>query len=300
MMKAAILIPVYNNLDFTKKSVVGLLEVQKETINGEIKIIVIDDGSSDGTYQWLKQNTPQIEVLQGNGNLWWSGAINMGAKYAIEKLNVDYIVLWNNDISFDENYFKNLFDLVDKTNRNTIIGSKILVKEKPDYVWSMGGRFNPRNGKYDMYGYYQKDGEQYKQVKNVDWLTGMGTIIPAEIVKKISYWNEKAFPQYHGDSDFTYRAKLAGYNIIVNPALILYNNTRTSGVEHRGSFKQLLRLTTDIKSKSNLSKNLKFYGLYSKSYLAYFALFKHYFKIFGGFFKWKLLNLAGVKKKHIA
>ncbi len=295
-MKVAILIPVHNHIEFTLQALSALGPV----VNNEINVVVIDDGSVDGTYELIKSGFPKTIVLKGDGNLWWSGAVNAGAKYAIDKLGADFILLWNNDITFEKDYFQKLRHILDNTDNQTIIGSKIYVKEKPELIWSMGGVFNPNNGKYHMIGYYQNDSEKYNKTAQVDWLTGMGTIVPTHIINKIGGWDEKNFPLYHGDSDFTYRAKLQGYSIIVNPDLKIYNNVINSGIEHNGNMKQLFKLVTDIKSKANFKRYYIFYKKYSKSKIAYYPLFILYFKLFAGFFKWKILKFIGLKKKKVA
>ncbi len=177
-----------------------------------------------------------------------------------------------------------------------IIGSKIYVAGSPDIVWSAGGYFNIRTGKGYMYGYFEPDSEELNQIRKVDWLTGMGTVVPRKVVEKIGYWDSENFPQYHGDSDFTFRAKLEGFDVKIYPSLKLYNHVESSGIEHQGSLKSVYRLLTDIRSKSNLSKNLLFYRKYVKSPLAYLPLIWFYIKIFGGFIKWKLLGLIGLGK----
>ncbi|HEX3008564.1 MAG TPA: glycosyltransferase family 2 protein [Bacteroidales bacterium] len=299
-MKIAVLLPVHNHLELTVKALHELKRVVQE-YTGIIELVVIDDGSTDGTYDYVSRNYSFAHIIKGDGNMWWSGAINVGARYAIEKLQADYLVLWNNDISYKPDYFEKIVETIPTLGLEgkEIIGSKILVYERPDLVWSMGGCFNPINGKYKMYGYYQNDSEKYKQMTPVDWLTGMGTIVPRKVIETIGYWDNVNFPQYHGDSDFTYRAKLKGFSIIVHPELIIYNKVGNSGIQHNGSFKQLMRMMTDLRSKTNFSKNLKFYKLYARSVRAYYPLFVSYMKIFGGYFKWKLLKLAGIKKKVI-
>jgi GT2 family glycosyltransferase len=296
-MEFAVLLPVYNHLDYTQLTLRELSIHLAEQPDASFHIVLIDDGSTDGTSQWVKSNYPDVTILSGDGNLWWSGAINMGARHAIESMHVDYLILWNNDIQIDTNYFSNLVKIVSELDDPTVIGSKVYVAEQKDMVWSMGGYFHPRSGKYDMYGFFKKDSEEYSSVCEADWLTGMGTIVPKEVVERIGYWDDVNFPQYHGDGDFTYRAKLAGYKILVYPSLKMYNHVGNSGVTHEGSFKKLIRLLTDIRSKTNLKKNLKFYRLYAKSPRAYLPLVWLYIQIFGGFFKWKLLNFIGFKKK---
>lgn len=296
-MEYAILIPVFNHLDLTSKMLDNLASILDKTEEGRFHVIVIDDGSTDGTAAWVEEHHPEVILLKGDGNLWWSGGINMGAAYALDELKVDYLVLWNNDVNIREDYFNNMVRLVSETEMPAILGSKVYVEGEPGMVWTMGGYFNPRNGKYDMYAYYEKDCEEFRKDRDVEWLHGMGTVIPAEVVRKIGYWNREEFPQYHGDSDFTYRAHLAGYRNILKHELHLYNIVENSGIEHEDNFRRMLSLITDTRSKVNLKKNLLFYRKYATSPLAYFRLFGLYFSIIGGFFKWKILGLFGIKKK---
>lgn len=258
--------------------------------------VLIDDGSKDGTAGWVRQNYPDVIILTGDGNLWWSGAINLGASYAIETLKADYLVLWNNDIEIDDDYFQELIRILSGSERPAIIGSKIYVAGSQDIVWSAGGYFNTKTGKGYMYGYFEPDSEELKMERSVDWLTGMGTVIPRKVVEQIGYWDNENFPQYHGDSDFTFRAKLEGIEVKIYPSLKLYNHVDNSGIEHQGSLKSLYRLLTDIRSKSNLSKNLLFYRKYVKSPFAYLPLIWLYLKIIGGFIKWNILGLLGLRK----
>ncbi|MCD4791107.1 MAG: hypothetical protein K8R37_14020, partial [Bacteroidales bacterium] len=141
------------------------------------------------------------------------------------------------------------------------------------------------------------DGDNFRQIVECDWLTGMGTITHKSVYNKIGMLDEKNFPQYYGDSDFIYRAKLNGYTIIVNPKLKIYNDTRSSGLKHDESFKKLIKSLFTVKSSFNIKKEYKFYKRYSKSYRAYLVLLYKYFKYVGGFLKWKILGLIGIKRK---
>ena len=299
MLKIALLIPIYNGLEYTKaclKSIHLFLD-KNSSQQANFSIVVIDDASTDGSYEWISSNYPSVHLLKGTGNLWWSGGINLGVRYAIDQLAADYILWWNNDIISDPNYFKNLIHVLENNETSTVIGSKIYLAQKENTVWSMGGLFDPYTGEKDMIGRGVPDSESFNEIVECDWLPGMGTVIHRSVYDKIGMLDEKNFPQYHGDSDFTYRAKLAGFNIIVNPTLKIYNDTRNSGLKHDESLKKLMQSLFSTKSNFNIRKNVLFYRKYVKSIKAYKVLFKNYFKYIGGFFKWKILGLLGVKRK---
>ena len=193
----------------------------------------------------------------------------------------------------DKDYFTNLIQILKGNDTNTIIGSKIYMKHDKDLVWSMGGYFDPYNGDKGMLGSGQRDSKEFQKVLSVDWLPGMGTIIHKSVYENIGFLDEKMFPQYHGDSDFTYSAKLNGCNIKVYPNLMIYNDLRHSGLKHQDSLNKLIQSLFSLKSNYNIKKDFQFYKRYAKSYRAYFVIVKKYFKYIGGFVKWNVIKIFG-------
>ncbi len=298
MLKVSIVIPIFNGLSFTKNCLNSFYHESTEISNNELEysIIIVDDGSTDGSAEWINENYPQVTVLSGNGNLWWSGGINMAVKYALSEFKVDYILWWNNDILPDKSYFYTLSEYLIKNNPNTIIGSKIYLAQNHEIVWSVGGEFNPVNGYKDMIGRGQPDSEAFSNITECDWLPGMGTVTHASVYQEIGFLDDVNFPQYHGDSDFTYRAKKHGFRIFVYPDLKLFNNTEHSGLKHNENFKMLNQSLFSIKSNFNIKKDFLFYRKHGQSYLAYRLLISKYFFYIGGFIKWKILGVFGINR----
>lgn len=296
----AILIPVHNGLGFTSKCLkqIYTLLADKPLITIAFHVIVIDDGSNDGTEEWVRINHPKTTILKGDGNLWWSGAINKGTSYALDELKCDYVIWWNNDISASPDYFKNLESIL-LENAPEIAGSKIYYAHDPTLVWSMGGIFNTRNGKKHMTGMNEQDGEQFNRIHFADWLPGMGTILHRSVVEKIGLLDNKNFPQYHGDSDFTFRARLSGYKIPVFPQLKIWNDKSNSGLLHRNNLNLLITSLKDIKSNYHIGKDILFYRMYSTSVMAYQTLIIKYCLYVGGFIKWRILSLLGIRKSRL-
>ena len=292
-MKVAVVFPIYNGLSFTKVCLDSLIDSKFEDSKIQLSIVVTDDGSTDGSFEWIKSHYPQVHVLKGNGNLWWTGGINKAIEYAIEKLETDYIIWWNNDIVADKDYFTNLAHILNSNDTNTIVGSKIYMKYDKNRLWSMGGYFDPYVGDKGMIGSGEPDGEDFNQVLSVDWLPGMGTITHKSIYNEIGFLDESVFPQYHGDSDYTYSAKLKGYKIIVYPNLKIYNDLSHSGLKHQDSFFKLVQSLFSLKSNYNIKKDMQFYHRHSNSSRAYLILVEKYVKYIGGFVKWKVKKIFG-------
>jgi GT2 family glycosyltransferase len=296
-LSLSIIIPVFNNLSYTRKCLQNLDILTAGIIDHKIFTVVVDDGSTDGTSEWIKDNHPEVYLLKGNGSLWWSGGINMGVRFALTDLKTDYILWWNNDILATDDYFKNLFEILKLNDDYSIIGSKIFILNK-NVIWGMGGKFDARKGTRFMYGEQAADSDQFKNPFEVDWFPGMGTTIHRSVFEKTGYLDEKNFPQYHGDSDFTFRAKKAGFKLIAHPSLVLYNDNTNTGLKHQGSFINLYKSLTSIKSNYNIKKDIQFFNIHARSPIAYKILLNKYLRYIGGFFKWKLLGTVGLKKSN--
>ena len=297
-MKVCITFPVFNGLAYTKNCLASLEKNTKKLnpVQFAIEIVIVDDGSTDGTSDWINMNYPKVHVLEGTGDLWWSGGIDKGIRYAFDQLKADYILWWNNDVIEDENYFTKLREVLNENEPATLIGAKIYLDETRTVIWSMGGIFNLKTGYKEMIGSGFEDGEQFQAPVECDWLTGMGSVIHKSVYERIGELDEKNFPQYHGDADFTLRAHKAGFTVKVDPRLKIYNDTSNSGLKHENSFLNLWKSLFSIKSNFNISKDFKFYKKHTVSMLAYRVVLKKYFTYIGGFFKWKLLQAFGITR----
>ncbi len=297
----SIIIPVFNTINFTKVCLKSLYDQMSHSgsLDADFKIVVVDDGSKDGTTSWIKEHYPSVYLLKGDGNLWWSGGINKGIDFALKEFHTNYILWWNNDIIPANGYFSKLVKLIKENDEDILIGSKVFVLHQ-NLIWGMGGKFDPAKGTRFMYGMQQKDCDTYQKPFEVDWFPGMGTIIHRTVFERIGLLDAKNFPQYHGDSDFTFRAKKAGFKLIAYPELVIYNDTSNTGLSHEGSLSNLFKSLTSIKSKFNIHKDIIFFRKHASSYYAYLLLMNKYFRYIGGYCKWKFLNYFGVKKTEYA
>ncbi|MBU0517773.1 glycosyltransferase family 2 protein [bacterium] len=244
-------IPVFNGIKHTLSMVTHL----RQLMPPKSKIIVVDDGSTDGTADKLREAFPDVVVLAGDGNLWWSGGINLGSEYALND-DADYVLFLNNDIILEDDFLTELLRGVEEFPE-ALVASKILNADEPWKIWSMGGKVNWALGSHCVLGCGQKDGDQWQEPLDVDWLPGMSLLVPVEVFRRGIWIDEEAFPQYSGDSDFSIRAQKAGYRLIVWPRSVVYNKVKNSGVTsklllrtERISFKMFVESLISIKSSS--------------------------------------------------
>jgi GT2 family glycosyltransferase len=301
MNKIGIVIPVFNRLSYTQDCL-KMFDEQKNShffLKNEIHTILIDDGSTDGTSEWVTSNFPNVIVLKGDGNLWFSGAVNMGTKYSFEKYNSDYILLWETDIFPVDNYFDHLQSVMENAGTDVIIASKIMVRNRPDVIFGLGGFFDVKTGNKGLIGASEKDGPEYNKVTEADWFLGQGVLFHKSAFDIVGYLDEKDFPQYHADIDYGLRAKYKGIKTIVYPELKVWNDTETTGISHvkDKTVSLFFRSLFSIRSNYNIIKDIRFYNRHTKGVMAYKHLFVKYFMYIAGYFKWKILGWFGLKKK---
>jgi GT2 family glycosyltransferase len=302
MSKIAFVIPVFNRLKYTQECLVSLKQHKDSGFftKNEISIIISNDGSTDGTDVWIRENYPEVIVVEGTGNLWYSGSLNLGIRYAFNTLNCDFIMVWENDIFPVGDYFDHLQRILETWDGKSLICSKLYYRLEPDRIFGLGGTFDPKTGKKSLIGRMKKDCPEYEKIMEVDWFLGQGVLIHRNIIEKVGYFDEVNFPQYHADIDYSLRAKKAGFSNIVYPDLKLLNDTETTGISHlkNKTLKQFLESLTSIRSNTNIRKDIKFYNIHTTSLLAYYSLIRKYFVYAVSFAKWSFLGWFGIRRKN--
>ena len=99
----SIVIPVHNRRELTHNC---LLSLQKQTYKN-FSVIVVDDGSTDGTSEMMQKEFPEVTIIKGDGNLWWTQATNIGIKFSLQQ-TTDYIFTLNDDTEASEDLLEKM------------------------------------------------------------------------------------------------------------------------------------------------------------------------------------------------
>ncbi|MDP4195861.1 MAG: glycosyltransferase family 2 protein [Bacteroidota bacterium] len=279
-----IIIPVYNRKDNTRKCLKSL-EVQSCQ---NFRIVVVNDGSTDGTDKMLNDEFPYVDTIVGDGNLWWTKATNNGIKWVLNhKKDARYILTLNNDTILPENYIEKLYQSID-LYPNSIIGSLALDDENRDKIVEAGVFINWKTAKYS-YPYQDQSIQTLKQ-KQIKYCTptvisGRGTLIALEIFNKIGLFDEEQFPHYGADYDFSLRAKKFGYNLIVNYELMLYSFPKLSGLANtteKVKVKDFIKSLSSIRSGNNLNMRLRFAFRHAPHFMMFSFIFIDFTRVIFG------------------
>lgn len=227
-LKIGLIIPVRNRKHYTEAILAQLtqqIDSVKQTPNDKatIAIIVIDDGSSDGTPELIQQSFPQVHLLHGNGELWWAGAIAQGMAYATEQLQVHYLVWLNDDIVLTDDFIDRLIAQCHQNGTaKTITGG--IIRDQTHRDWVVFG------GVITSQLITTLDPFQENPVLQVDTLNGNIALMPASVVTDLGLPDIKRFRHYGGDYEYICRAKAAGYKIQLSSYLQASTDYKASDV----------------------------------------------------------------------
>lgn len=202
-MKVVALIPVFNRLELTIKCVESLLN---QRFDGELHIVIIDDGSSDGTDEYFSNYNEKLSCIRGDGNLWWGGAINLGLRFIKNKLTSnDYVLFVNNDTILEQDC---IFELIKTSSNNAgaIVGGVIYDINNRNLLLDLGPKANLENFHiFDIKNTLNVSNNTYKAQYDVDFLSGRGVLYPADVILSNGLLSSFFLPHYHSDYEYSYR-----------------------------------------------------------------------------------------------
>ena len=253
MKKIAVVVPVHNRRETTLGYLRQMREIHADGVS--LDLVIVDDGSTDGTVQAIHERYPNVVVLQGDGNLWWTGAVNKGVQYALDK---DYgaVLIMNDDLELDDAFLMHLLKVA-RENPDSLVSSVTIHRDEVGREELLTCGFKRMGFWGDMHALHA--GEPYSdkldEVVHCDYLTGASLFIPILVFKKIGIFDSQNFPHNWGDFEFTLRASLNGFPCLVatrSKVITEYNPNYPSLYLFTATRRQYLR---------NLFNNTKFmYG----------------------------------------
>lgn len=209
--KVGVVIVNWNDLENTRDCLKSLLNQRYR----DLEIIVIDNGSKDGSADLLQEEFQGLTIIRLSENTGFVGGNNYGIRIGLKR-KCSYFLLLNNDTVVDSNLIGEMIKVTSSNPRCGIVTPKIYYFEKPNRIQSAGSLFSLWSGIAQMRGRKNLDYGQFDKVEEVPYGSGCALLIKTELINSIGLMDEVFFA-YAEDIDWSIRARNAGYSILYAP-----------------------------------------------------------------------------------
>ncbi|MEN6617991.1 MAG: glycosyltransferase family 2 protein [Rikenellaceae bacterium] len=221
MSTTAIVILNWNGKHFLKRFLSSL--VVRSKIPG-VFIIVADNGSTDGSVDYVKETHPDIHIIEFDTNLGFTGGYNS----ALAQVSADYFLLLNSDVEVSEGWLEPLIVNMDSNSHVGICMPKIrsaFNRDSFEYAGACGGFLDVLGFPFcrgRILSNIEKDEMQYNQDTEIFWASGAAMMIRSELYRSLGGFDEVFFAHME-EIDLCWRAKLAGWQVWVYPDSVVYH-----------------------------------------------------------------------------
>jgi GT2 family glycosyltransferase len=193
--------------------------------HSSIEIILVDNGSTDDSNRLILEQFPELRIVEINENLGYAPAANFGI-YSALNAGAGFILLMNNDAVADKNMIAHL--LKQYLPDTGILAPVVYFFDRPEKVWSAGGRLRPLllERTEDVAEFKENESLESDFIEK-DFVTGCCMLIPASVFRSVGLLDER-FRMYYDDADFCYRVRERGLRILLVPAAKAWHRVAAS------------------------------------------------------------------------
>ncbi len=220
LSKVAIVILNWNGRKYLEKFLPSVLATQYNNF----EVYVADNGSTDDSLLYLKENYPTIQVITFSVNLGFAKGYNE----ALKKVDSEFYVLLNSDVEVTPDWLQPMVDLLNSSSNIAACQPKILSynnKSMFEYAGAAGGwidKFGYPFAKGRVFDICEEDGGQYDQQEPIFWASGASLFIRSSVFHEMKGFDEYFFA-HQEEIDLCWRIQLAGYDIYSCPSSIVYH-----------------------------------------------------------------------------
>lgn len=274
-VKSTVVIPNYNGISYIKNCLDSLL-VERE--RKEFAIIVVDNNSTDGSRELVRERYPQVDLICFEENTGFCKAVNAG----ITASRTEFVILLNNDTTVEDGFVLALEEAMERYPKAFSVGAKLVDMKNPgivddagDFYCALGWAFARGTG---------NTSDKYTKEIEVFSACAGAAIYRKSVLDKIGYFDELHFA-YLEDLDIGYRAKIHGYRNYFTPNAVVHHAGSASSGSRHNAFK------VDLSSKNSV------YVIYKNMPLLQQIINLPFFML-GYFVKWLFFFRKGLGKNY--
>ncbi len=215
--QVTIIMLTWNSYDVTRDCLLSLRALDYLAY----KIILVDNGSVDGSWQKLAQEFPEVRLMRNEKNLGFTGGNNVGMREAL-KNGTDYVLLLNNDTIVSPGFLSEMVNVAETDKSIGMLNPKIYYFEPADKIWYAGGAYVRWKTFPVHFGRRLQDDGSYGKTKEVSFVSGCALLVRGETAREIGLLDETFFLSYE-DVDWCARARDVGYKAIYVASSIIWH-----------------------------------------------------------------------------
>jgi GT2 family glycosyltransferase len=177
------------------------------------RLLLVDNGSTDGTASAVAARFPEVAIVANERNLGFAAGANMGLRYALAE-GAEYIFFINNDAVADPQMLNHL--LAAAAPDVGMVAPKIFYAGEPRRIWSVGGLRHPWTGEQTGDARNMMDGDRWQDVVERDFFVGCAVLFSRAFLETVGLYDERFF-MYYEDADLSWRAREAGFRLLLSP-----------------------------------------------------------------------------------
>jgi GT2 family glycosyltransferase len=226
--KIGVVIPTFNRKEHLRRILQQLKEQEHTGIL--LCVIVVIDGSTDGTDRMLADEFPDVDTIDGDGSWWYTRSMNAGFKKALQS-GCHYVLTMNDDCTIESHFISRLTADKRTLPSPSILGSLSLAHGNPPRITFAGSRRLIR-WRFKFINYFplfeEMNATKMHGIHKSLVLTGRGLLIPAAVLLQLDFFDEK-FIQYASDYDFCLRAVQHGIGVYISWNARIFEDLTTTG-----------------------------------------------------------------------
>ncbi len=232
MNKIYILLPVHNRKKITE-AFIQCLKVQTYTY---FQLILIDDGSTDGTADMVLSYIPDAIVIRGNGSWWWGGSLQQGYDWLKKNKQIseeDYVLIINDDTTFLPDFIETGISII-KNKQRTLLLAQSYDKNTEEFV-DAGVHVDWLNLEF----------KPVEDTSMINCLSTRGLFLRVKDLFSIGKFHPVLLPHYGSDYEYTMRAYKKGFLLTTDKSLVLYMDIDTTGfhaIDEKSKIKYLKKI----------------------------------------------------------
>ncbi len=190
------------------------------------RIVIVENGSTDGSEDFLRRHFPEEEIIQSGDNLGFAGGNNVGIRRAMEH-GADYVWLLNNDAVADTEALRMLVEAMEGDTAAGIAGSKVYYLDDPRRIWFAGGMWEKGRLRLRHLGANKLDEGGFDEVREMGSVSGCSMMVRSAVVRDIGLMEEGYF-LYWEDVEWCARAQEKGYKVLFVPGSRIWHKASSS------------------------------------------------------------------------